>query len=114
MDRIETPEEYQETSPGVWQTPSQAWAEAAWKDMIAAGEHGPKTQEKMLKALEEHFAAHAIAVRADERQKAAERMLVWFDNYRNERGTSGNDTYLHASLTAAIMAEPEEKLECNQ
>lgn len=68
-------EEYQEISLGVWQTPSMAYAEAAWKDMIAAGEHGPKAQHRMIETLAEHFKAHDEAIRRDCADRARRAML---------------------------------------
>ena len=67
---------YQETSPGVWQTQSQSCAEAAWKDMIAAGEHGPKAQEKMIETLAEHFLSYSDEIR----KECADRAGRWFYN----------------------------------
>lgn len=64
-----------EVAVGVWLTPYQAAAEAAWRDMMAVGELGPKSQYKMIVCLGEHFKAAMIAAASKLNKRVPRAML---------------------------------------
>lgn len=81
MERIETPREC-----------------AQRFDPCARGEFvGLDEAEKIITARD-------AAIRAE----TAKDVMRWFDNYRKERGQSGNEAALHKSLRAAICRKEVE------
>jgi hypothetical protein len=98
MDKIETPEEFREFVDEVMAL--------GWRDQELPGEGDGEIAYAKV-------AARDAAIRADERRKAAGRLLADMEEWKNIAGLGAMSTdmlamWITKRIKAAIMAEPEE------